>query len=236
MAMASTLLAYALIAAYSTSQATCDPRVDNANTPRCLVFAFIDAMAEAHRLTAVAAPDPKGDSPTDVGAAVLYSIKLRRRGLDAAARSIADYRQHPDSAVRLAAETTIESLELLAFQDDAMERAVKAALDGTDTSSASQHADFQAELRATRRLAAEGLIAAAGAIVIAIARKDPVTGRLSCRRLRRIEVTEALNEISRRFGAAGLESRSDGTFTSDFAVAVRVLRTSLRDPAWKPCA
>lgn len=219
----------------SPQPADCHPSRAEAETPRCLIDAFVAAMQEAHRRAVASKPRAVSRIPSELAAELLYGIKLRRQGNSTAVGLISPYREHPDSTVREAAELTVTALVLMTTMDATMEGAIKASLDGVDTLTPAQRADLQSDYQLSRRIAAEGLMAAAGAVVSAIAATDPATGRVSCRRLSTRDVSELLSTLDRGFGK-DLEARSDGTFASDFAVAARMLRDSLRDRAWRPCA
>lgn len=221
---------------WGQAQDSCNPRVDDRRTPACLLDAFISSMWEAHRTTLSAAPQPRtGQSAQEMVEDILYSTKERHRGYVAGLGVIAPYSENPREDVRTAAELVVQSLLALDTRDSLAADLMKQALDGTVSLTPSEQADRQAEFRSSRRVAAEGLIAAAGAVVMGIAQTDPATGRLACRRLTTRQVRERLDEIARLFGR-DLAAGADGRFTTDFAVAIKMLRDSLRDPAWKPCA
>lgn len=195
--------------------------------PSCLFtqeyhHALIRALGEAH--SAALAPLPSYDSRSEVetAAAMIYAATIHKNALRAGMALILPYRENTDSLVRESAAGVYRALKALADDQDTVAAGIRRAVDHADSSSSSARAQSLSDMQVRRRVAVRALLMSTVLATHALVTRDSRDSGQTMLMVPASELAGLRADLRAEFGTK-LEPRRDGTFSSDYAAAAKLL-------------
>lgn len=217
----------ALLAAPATAQPGCSA-VGRETSGYCFTSEVIDALSFAHT-AALTKPDTAGlgHNLVGLGAAMLYVSARQRTGIEHALRVLTAYGLSRDSLITEAANEISRALNALRLTSVASDSALRDVLDGK-TGSPSSQAQKLADLRNRRHASASLLSLSVIAVTYTLLEQNPPDTLHQRLNIRASERQQLLNKMQDLFGENLKAASSTGQYSTDYAAAVQLLDSFLR--------
>lgn len=187
--------------------------------------AVVTALGAAHR-GAVKPDTAAGGNVMLLATEGFYASARQRRGMEDAVAVLSPYANDADSAIRETTDQMVFAFDILRDASLSADSLLRSQLDRPESIATGTIAHRMAELRTQRHDGATLLSLSVAGLADALTEPDPATSaaRLSLTTSQRDAV---LRTIAREF-PDGVRANSDGRYASDYAAAVSLLDSFLR--------